>query len=166
MFVFSSEQVKAQDLSKYYVSYSQPAGMLYYILPQANFRNPETKSYFIMDITYLDYKDFVTVNFTYTDKESIDLETISVSYNDWLYQTTLKQIYVDIVKSRWEYRYTFDMPLNQFFIFFMAKDPIITITADSHRIILLHTVKRWKKNAEINNRIIQIIQKNKRIQNL
>lgn len=114
-----------------------------------------------MDITYLDCNDSATVNFTYTDKESINPETITIAYGSWQYQTTVKQIFIDLKKSEWNYRYTFNIPFDYFPLFFRAKDPVITITTDSDRTVPLHAVKQWKKNAEINHLIIQIIQKNK-----
>jgi len=159
--LLSTDMTSAQKLSKFYVSSSHPSGILYFVLPQTYFRNPDTKTDFVIDITYLDHKDSATVNFTYTDRESISLESITIAYDNWLYKTTVKRIYIDMAKSRWHYRYTFDIPFEKLPLFYRSKNPTITIKTNSERTITLQTVRRWRRNSEINNRIVQIIQKNK-----
>ncbi len=160
-FILVHGKTAAQNLSKYYVSSVQPTGILYFILPQTNFNNPDTKKDFIIDVTYLNSKDSATVNFTFLDKENINPETITIAYSSWKYQTPVKRIYVDTEKDQWRYRYTFSIPFDQLVLFYKAKDPAITLSTGSAHVVSVKTVKQWEKNAEINNRIVQIIQKNK-----
>ena len=152
----------AQNLSKYYVSSTQPDGILYFIKPQTNFNNPEIKTDFTFDVTYLNTNDSATVNFTYFDKKNIYPESITIAYGDWKYQTTLKRIYVDVDKDRWRYRYTLQIPFDQLVIFYRANAPVITITTNTPRTITIKPVKQWEKNADINHKIMQIIQINKK----
>ena len=159
--VFATNKLSAQDPSKYYVSSSQPAGILYFVLPQTNFNNPDTKKDFVIDVTYLNSNDSAVVNFTYYDSEIMNLENICIAYDSWQYRTTVNRIYVDAEKKQWLYRYTFKIPFNQLVLFYRSKAPVITITTDSSRNIPIRTVKQWEKNFSVNNRIIQIIQKNK-----
>jgi len=151
----------AQNLSKYYINSVQSGSILYFIKPQTNFNNPKTRTDFIFDVTYLNSNDSATINFSYFDKENINPESITIAYSDWKYQTDLKRIYVDAKKELWRYRYSFKIPFDQLLLFYRAQSPIITISTDSSRIITIRTVKQWEKNADINRKIIQIIQKNK-----
>ena len=161
VFVFSMNLSSAQDPSKYYVSASHLDGILYFVLPQTNFINPNNKKDFVMDVTYLNSNDSAVVNFTYFDKEIMNFKDICIVYGSWQYQTSVSRIFVDADKKQWRYRYTFKIPFNQLVIFYNSKDPVITITTDSLHIIKIHTVKRWEKNNAVNKRIIQIIQRNK-----
>lgn len=161
VFFMAQCETNAQKLSKYYVSYSQPAGMMYFIQPQTNFNNTATKEKFISDVTYIDSNDSATINFTFSDKDDLNLKTITVAYGNWQYQSDVQRIYVDMDKKRWRYRYTFQIPFEQLVLFYRAKAPVITLATDSSRNISVKTIKQWKKNAEINNHIMQIIQKNK-----
>jgi hypothetical protein len=164
MLVLTANRLSAQAPSKYYVSALQPAGILYFVLPQTNFINPDTKKDFVMDVTYLNSMDTATVNFTYFDnfdREIMGLEKICIAYDRWQYQTSVKRIYVDTEKKQLRYRYTFKIPFNQLVLFYKAKAPVITITTDLSRSIQIRTVKQWGKNYPVNNQIIQIIQKNK-----
>ena len=154
-------ETNAQKPSKYYVTYTQPDGSLYFIQPQTVFSNPETKTDFILDVTYLNSKDSATFSFTFFDKDDLNLETITVAYGDWQYQSTVKRIYVDGEKKLWRFRYTFNIPFDQLVRFYRAKEPVITLTTDTARAIPIKTTKQWGKNAEINQKIMQIIQINK-----
>jgi hypothetical protein len=155
IFMLAQFAANAQKLSKYYTKLSQPEGMVYFIKPQSNFSN------FIMDVTYLDYKDTAVINFTFFDREDITPETLTIKYDNWHYQSDVKQIYIDRKKKQWIYRYSFRIPFEQLVLFYSAKAPSLTITTSSSRIITIKPVKRWKKNLEINNSIIVIIQRNK-----
>ena len=155
------DKTNAQNPSAYYVSTKHPTGILYFIRPQTCFKNPKTNTDWILDVTYLNSKDSATINFSYFDSENINLETITISYNNWQYQATLKRIFVEADKKQWHYRYTFNIPFSQLVLFYRTKAPVITISTNSSRTIPIHTVKKWEKNADVNNRIIQIIQKNK-----
>jgi len=152
--------LNAQNLSKYYVSTSQPSGILYFVLPQTNFKNLELKKDFVMDVTYLNSNDSAVVNFTYIDREILNLITVSIAYGSWQYTSTASRIYVDAGKKQWNHRYTFKIPFNQLVLFYKAKEPVITITTDSLRSIPIHTVRQWGKNYPVNNRIMQVIQNN------
>jgi len=161
IFVLAPGKTAAQNLTKYYVALYQSDGVLYFVLPQTNFNNPQTKNDFIMDVTCHNSKDSATVNFTYYDRENFNPETIAITYNDWKYHAPVKRIYTDMEKGLWRYRYTFNIPFEQLSLFYKAKSPDITITTDLSRSIPVKTTKQWEKNADVNNKIIQIIQKNR-----
>jgi len=159
--MFTQCESSAQKLSNYYVTSSQPEGVLYFIKPQTNFFTPSAKKEFIMDVTYPDYKDTAIINFTFFDKEDIHLQTITVAYNNWQYQSVVQRIYIDREKKQWRYRYSFQIPFEQLVFFYRAKTPILTLTTNSSSTITIKPMKQWEKNSEVNNRIIQVIQKNK-----
>ncbi|GHT25592.1 hypothetical protein FACS189430_12230 [Bacteroidia bacterium] len=154
----------AQDLKKYYVSSIQPAGILYFILPQTNFTNPASHTGFSMDVTYLDSGDSATVNFTYSDPANIELRSITFAYLEWGYRAPVKRIYIDTNKNLWVYRYTFAIPFRDLSLFYRTKEPQITLTTDSGAIPLKAEKAQWKKNADISGRIIGMIGKTLRKQ--
>ena len=153
-------KTNAQNPSAYYVSSMQSTGILYFVRPQTYFRNLNTNADLIMDVTYLNSRDSATINFSYFDRENINLETINISYDSWQYQTDVKRIFVEMKKKQWHYRYTFDIPFEQLELFYKTNAPVISLAAGS-RTINIQPIRRWRKNSEINNLIIQIIQKNK-----
>jgi len=165
LLLLSTCKSDAQNIAKRFIRVLQPDGNLYFVLPQTNFRSQNARENFIMDIAFLDSKDSATVNFTFFDRDLLIPKTITMVYDNWQYQTSVKQIYAEPERRRWQYRYTFDIPFEQLILFNRASKPVITISTDSSPSISFHTVRRWKKNQEINMMIIRIIQTNQTIVN-
>ena len=78
-FIFISN-IYGQNISKHYVSSSQDGGILYFAFPQRGFNSIKEKNKLIYDITHHTADSFATLNFSYYDKSSIEIDSVTCKW--------------------------------------------------------------------------------------
>jgi len=153
----------AQNISKQYTSTLQSNGMLYYIFPQNGFKNKDINNKFIYDLTYLTENDTIVVNFSYFDKQNLEIDSIAFTNGNKKFISTTKKIFVETTRLKWHYRYTSNFLFNDLKTFFSQENPpSIIIYTKQGLIDLIIKTKRWKKQSSIINKIITLIAYNKK----
>lgn len=155
-----SQEATSQNISKHYVLSNQGENKLYFIYPQNGFKNGSTKLTF--DITYLDSREYTTFNFTYTDKRSLEINSLSLIYDKGSVNLPAEKIYTES-KSKWIYRLSVNVPFDTAHAFFKSEDVPQIQLKDKEEIINLNIKKGyWEKLSHINNRIFEIMRINKK----
>ncbi|NDV80520.1 hypothetical protein [Bacteroides sp. 51] len=159
--LLSIQFTAAQNISKYYTLTNQGDHKLYFIYPQSGFRSNTDK--LVFDLTHLDSRDYVTFNFTYTNKESLEVDSVSFIYDGTVAQLPAQRIYTEF-KSKWVHRIGVDIPFEQMQAFFRSDNtPEICLSSNGGKKISLYIKKGdWKRVARIDGRILEIITLNKK----
>jgi hypothetical protein len=150
---------KAQNISRYYTSYQQQNGMLYYIFPLRNFSSFNSRNDFLFDITYSTEKDSVILNFSFLSKQTLfilglTLEKIS---------SPAKKIYIDFKKNKWFYRYSCMFSFEDIKSFFSKKEkPTIFLITEQQNIEITTSAKNWKKISAALSKIFIVVEQNKK----
>ncbi len=153
---------QAQKIKNHYVSSIQQKGTLYFIRPQKGFKNKRAGSSFVYDMTCFSSSDSVTLNFSYFDKNSRTLDSLYLMAGSIKTGFPIVKIFIETKKSRWHYRFTSRVSLNDLEAFFKATEMGTMALIEKHKPIpLTSTKRRWKKYAAINTRIFQLIRHNK-----
>lgn len=164
MFCLSTGNAVSQNISKYYTSYQQETGSLYFIYPQEGFKSVESGNNFAYDITYLSAQDSLTFNFTYLDSRLFQPNSISIGEaSSFLLTSPVSKIYVETSKSKWAYRYSCKFLFSDFNALLTSsmESPDLKIyTLNNETIVLRMKKSEWKKKSEILKRIFEVIRLN------
>lgn len=157
--------LKAQKASKDYNYLNQENGsILYFIYPCKDFKGTIPGSKFEYDLTYLNSGDSVTLNFLYKGKFFFSIDSISLISSQEVLTSPANKIYVDSSKSDWIYRYGSRFSFEDLYQFFSEQTPPqMKIHGEGVPPISV-TIKEkdWKKRSELNLRIFDLIQINKK----
>ena len=153
--LLSTQFTVAQNLSKYYTLTNQGEHKLYFIYPQSGFKSDSDK--LIFDLTYLDSRDYVTLNFTYTNKETLEVDSVSFIYDGTIIHLPAQRIFTEF-RSKWVHRVGVDIPFEKLQSFFKSSDtPEICLHCKGGKIGLQIKKVHWKKISQTNSRILEII---------
>lgn len=152
----------AQNLSKRYVASNQNEGVLYFVFPQKGYQD-QNASNFIYDLTYLDSKDSMTLNFTFKSKESLVIDSLAITSETVNLKEACQKIYVEFAKSKWIYRNTSKVLYADIRRFFMSKEaPIIQVYCKDGSVVNFKIKQgKWGKEAPINLLILDLMEANK-----
>jgi len=158
--LLSIQLTVAQNISKYYTLTNQGEHKLYFIYPQSGFKSGSDK--LIFDLTYLDSRDYATLNFTYTDKESLEVDSVSFIYDGTIIHLPAQRIYTES-KSKWVHRIGVDIPFEMLRAFFKSSNtPEICLHSRGQKICLHIKKGHWGKISQTNSRIFEIITLNRK----
>lgn len=150
-----------QKLSKYYVSSVQKNGVLYVLNPQQGFKNRKLSSQLIYDITYSTVKDSATMKFSYFDKRSFNINSISLLIDGKEVSMPTEKISVGSHKKKWEYRYASLFLYKELCTFFdQTNSPQIYLQTDKGVVKLGISNKQWRIISTITRRIFTLIHHN------
>tara|TARA_B100000614_G_C14336689_1_gene407125 strand:+ start:116 stop:679 length:564 start_codon:yes stop_codon:yes gene_type:complete len=153
----------AQKISKYFTSSMQSNGVLYFIEPKQKFKNNKGDCNLFYDLTYLTTNDTVTLNFTYSDKEIREIDSIGLILDNRTVSSRTKKIFIESKMSKWKHRYSSQFLFDDLDLFFKqqsSKPIFIKFTENS---FLLKTRKRkWDKQSKILSKILFMIKVNKK----
>ena len=152
----------AQNISKYYTSSIQDKGTIYYIYPQSGFKNKKRKSEFTYDLTYMSNSDSVRINYSYFDKSSALIDSISFFAPDKSVITSkAHKIFIEEKKQRWQYRYACAFLFPDLKKIFDQKEPptIILYTRQGASPLYINK-KSWKNQSAIIAKIFELFMLN------
>lgn len=159
--VFSTKAF-AQKISKYYTSSSQENGTLYFIEPQEEFQNKQTKQELVYDLTYLTAHDSVSLKFTFSDKESRTVDSIRLQSDHKTITGTTKKLFVDLKRKTWQHRYAVDLAFDDLAEFYRkAEKPKVMIYYSGKSTTLSIKERKWKKEAEVLSKVFKLVEQNK-----
>lgn len=154
--------VNAQNISKHYTASLQNNGTLYFIYAQNGFEHQQIKSRLSYDITYLTTNDTAVLTYSYFDKSTLDIDSISFTGGGEVYTSSAKKIFIETKKEKWHYRYSSRLlftDLNNFFD--QAKNPKIILYTKQGLIELTIKTKAWKKQSYVTKKILTLIKYNR-----
>lgn len=161
LFFTISISVEAQKLKNYYVSFHQEKGTLFFIRPQEGFKNKDLGSRLVYDITCSSDDDSLTFNFSYFDKISRSPDSLSLILGNRNCVSSLQRLFVDSKGREWQYRYSSRFARKDMEAFFIQETSAgIQLREKGQTLLLICNGKKWKKNAEINRKIFQLIRHN------
>jgi len=159
LFAFSVENLFAQKISKCFVSSDLPDGRLYFIKPMKGFANGGND--LVFDITYKSKKDSIVFTFTYFDKKELDIDSLLFALGNKIVCCPAKKLYVDVSKSKWEYRYSANLLFSDLSAFFDQENPPKLVVAAHKEHVELHIKnKMWEKQSSIVRKIFKLIKYN------
>lgn len=153
--------LKGQKISKFYKSFLQSNGVLYFVEPKQEFNNKKCK--LIYDLTYLTTNDTISMNFTYYGDALIGIDSISFVRNNQRLSSNVKKIFVEPHKSFWEHRYSAKFSFTDFELFFNQKSKINALLFyDNKSLRLGIKEKKWIRQSAILSKILTLIKVNKK----
>ncbi|MGB4204345.1 MAG: hypothetical protein WBJ84_01865 [Bacteroidales bacterium] len=156
-----TENINAQNISKHYISTQLEQGMLYFILPDKQFKNNITDSKLIYDITYKTINDSVTLNFSYYDMAQINIDSIVFAIEGHKFRSPANKLFIATKKQKWHYRYSANFLFEDInTIFNSTTPPEITLTSVQGKRELKTSPGKWKKHSAIVKKIITLIRYN------
>ncbi|MCU0360166.1 MAG: hypothetical protein MUF75_05515 [Bacteroidia bacterium] len=156
-----SNTTKAQKIKKYYVSFKQEKGTLFFIRPQDGFKNASLHSHLKYDITCLSGSDSLTINFSYFDKTSRTLDSLALQTGAKRSASALKKIFIETQKSYWHYRFSARFSIRDAEDFFnQVMAPKLEVVDKKDTIVLTCKKRTWEKNSKINQKIFQLVRYN------
>lgn len=162
LLLLGSNNIKAQNISKYYTSSIQESGTLYFILSQSGFENKNLNGEFIYDITYSTSLDTAVLNFSYFDEFERVIDSIILVTADTKYPSKVSRIFVETTKSKWHYRYSTKFSFADLVAFFnQTLPPDIFIYTQEGLVKLKIKGRLWNKQSSITKKILTLIKYNK-----
>lgn len=159
MFILSSSILYSQDLSKYYISYTQEEGDLYFIYPFTEYKNIQDGSTLSFDITYLESQDSATLNFTYLTDKTFKADSLCLLLTAQNYCYTAEKIYQDFKKKKWENRFGLKLPIGDLIQFSKSESPpSLRIISIQSRMDYSVKQKKWDEYQSAIDKILYIIQ--------
>ena len=159
LFILSSSILYGQDLSKYYLSYTQEEGDLYFIYPFTEYKNIQDKSALSFDITYLDDQDSAILNFTYFTDKTLKADSLYLLLTENKYCYKAEKIYQDYKKKKWENRFGIKLPIAVLVQFSKNESPpTFRIISDQTKMNYSVKQKKWAEYQSAIDKILYIIQ--------
>lgn len=161
LLILITENINAQNISKHYISTQSEQGILYFILPDKQFKNNETDSKLIYDITYKTINDSVILNFSFYDMTQININSIVFALDEHKFRSPANKLFIATKKQKWHYRYSAKFLFEDInTIFNSTTPPEITIISDQGNKELKTRPGKWKKHSAIVKKIITLIKYN------
>lgn len=158
---FRPAGLKAQKLSKYYVSFKAPNGTLYFIRPQKGYKS-EKGDRLKYDMTLLSSSDSLTLNFSYFDPLPLEPDSLTLTIGDRSCVSPLSKIFVETSKKNWHYRLSARFAVKDQEEFFkQEKASAMVLSSKDRKIVLNCKSSFWRKYAPINLRIFQLVRYNR-----
>lgn len=164
IFVFSFD-IRAQKISKYYISSLQQRGTLYFIHSHLAFKAKRNRATFTYDITYLSSSDSALVNFSYYEpiNQNISaIDSVQFIYSDHIITSNAKKIFIEPKKKYWQYRYSLNFlfkDLNK--LYFQDNPPRVILYRQKKSVELNVSKQIWQRQASIIQRIFALIESNR-----
>ena len=159
--VFSAS---AQNLRKKYTSTTGEQGSVYFIYPQDGFTCGELGSNkeLVYDITYVTFKDSVTYNFTYRNKQANPVDSVQLRLPSGRTETIVhERLFVEPVKSHWAHRISLYIPKPCFRELYASEQPyeVLLYTPAG---VFNYTIRqnKWNEQRNIVNGVLQVIDYN------
>jgi hypothetical protein len=160
--LFFGKLLQAQKITKYYSSSIQGNGVLYFIEPDLEYKGQKDKATLFFDITYLSSKDTCTLNFSFTSKKLIEIDSLIFTQNNTRYAAKAEKIFIETDKELWKHRYTSQYTFGELDqLFQLSEKPQIFVYSDSNAIPLKVKTRKWKMQSEILSKIFTLIKVNK-----
>lgn len=159
---FALTQVNAQKIEKYYTSSSQGEETLYFVYAQKDFQSKDKNYEMEYDLTYRTDKDSLTFNYSIIGKKALKIDSIGIRTDEMLLTEPSHKIFVSTQKKDWVNRYTARMAWNSMNRFYRSSVPPTFVIYSKEGIIELEIKKnKWRKKAERNSMIFELIELNK-----
>jgi len=157
LFLFLPLSVSAQKVEKYFTSFLQPNGTLYFIETPAHFKSSDTKEKFFYDLTYLSAGDSVIVNFTVLADKPVSADSIFFGGATF----PVKRIHISPKKNKWINRYTTTVPFRHLKHFFSThQPPVIILYGENQKFTFKISPKKWRKTTAVMQKILYHIELN------
>lgn len=161
LLILLTKNINAQNISKHYISTQMEQGMLYFILPDKQFKNNKTDSKLIYDITYTTIDDNVILNFSLYDMAQINIDSIVLALDEHKFRSPANKLFIATKRQKWHYRYSAKFLFEDInTIFNSTTPPEIILTSVQGNIELKTSPGKWKKHSAIIKKIITLIKYN------
>lgn len=148
----------AQSAHKRYTARMTQDGMCYFF-SAADLKDTKGISHFDYDITYLDWQDSITINYTaYTMSSAIPTELSMTNGTDSYVCKDYKHLYVEFRKKGYEVRMTSRYALKDFECLLDQDSPLsFTFKQGSERKSASYKQKAWQRERKMLKQILQLI---------
>jgi hypothetical protein len=161
--LFLSQAGYGQKLSKHYVSYPKDSTILYFIYGFGDWKNKASHATLTYDLTYETSGDSLTFNFTYADRNSIEIDSLAIRSGDHMISAKTGRLFVDIKKNKFQYRYTTRFPFKEFKTVFIDHPSPVEMVLTTHRqqpVIMTIDNSQWEKQRDIIRKVLTLIEMN------
>lgn len=155
----STFQSQGQKLKEYYTARPQINGILYHIFPVTLFTN-EMNGDLTFDITYQQYQDSATLNFTYYSSQPTPIDSICLETSLQKYSHSATKLFIEAENNKkWKHRYSTKVPITFFYTFFKQEtQPEIKLYLAEKSVIYIPHESAWKQKSVTLNTILRTIQ--------
>jgi hypothetical protein len=159
--ILSSSSAFSQKLSKFYSSWPQESGTLYFIKPNEDFSGQKEKSKLTFDLTYLQGNDSVVFNFSTFTPEPQIIDSVCFITGEVRSSFSVSKLFVDFQKKQWQNRYSAKVPFETFSNFIHAShSPELIMISKGAKHNYVTKQGKWQKYAGALTKIIYIIESN------
>lgn len=154
-------EATAQVGLKRLFSHTSEQGTMYFIGKKKLTKLENIKS-FEYDITYLDYKDSVTINFTVISPNPSDVSGLKVGNGEaFVTATDVELLYHEVKGKNYLVRMTSKLPFKAMKEIMTAQSPLVfdIVRADGQKGKAEYKSSQWKKERDLFERVIYLINK-------
>lgn len=159
--LFSNVETFAQTGPQRLFSHADEEGTMYFINAK-KLSNLENIKGFEFDITYLDYTDSATINFTIISSNPNDVSALQVGNGQTeVTATDVELLYHEMKGKNYVVRTTSKVPYLALKEMMTAQSPLVfnVTRADGQRDMATYKPSQWKKERDLFERIIFLINK-------
>lgn len=150
-----------QKVTKFYTSAKQDSGTLYFINTREEVKNKKANSRFSYQISYITSADSVVVNFSVTDDDALQIDSLRFRSSSAI-SAAAEKLFIDPAKKLWHNRYTARFSFEEFKSLLEGAAPLsYAVHAKSGTIAFVPPAKKGRKTAAILKRIFAIIDLNR-----
>lgn len=146
-----------QNIQKYYVFKAQEKGNLYHLLPVSLFEDAEGEE-LSYDLTYTSWNDSMAMNFTYTKKEPLMVDSIRYVSGKIEIAGKADKLYVEPTSKKWVHRYSLKSKADEFFQLYDAEvTPQIFLYTKDMRYEFQAKKTNWRKYVPVGQKLFKMI---------
>jgi hypothetical protein len=152
-----------QKINKYYSTFPQEKGALYFIISQSEIKSNQDKGSFKFDITHLSVSESITFNFTVILPEIEIIDSITFnSKGGQLITTNATKFYIENAKKElWEHRYSTKLLYFPFVSLYENSNLTFEVITRKGKYTFTPSGKKWEKEKDAFIKIFKMINANK-----
>lgn len=151
----------AQKIARQYTASLQANGTLYFIEPRLTFKSSQEPAELAYDLTYLDSKDSVTLNFTYISPMLKNIDSLRLTAGSLSLSSPSKKIFIEDDKNDWKHRYSSRFLYADLARLMQQQETLALVLEDNNTsTVLTAAARKWKKQAAVLGKIFHLIEAN------
>ena len=159
--IFSS--VYATKLDERYVMKTFDSGLIYFILPFEIPSNAAKTKALSADITYLTTSDSVTMKISVWSAKELSTDSIILEGDEKLVFKDFETFFIEPDGKLWHHRFSFRFPMTELKKIYLGTLPLsLNIYSKDHEEHYGWSIKAWKKEQEWMNKVLHIIERNRK----
>ncbi len=160
--------VSARKTDKSYIMTYHENGSLFFIRPEpiSKTKNPLIAEDLVFDLTYLTCNDSLSYTLTYVTTQQFFPDSLCFQFTEEQYCSPVEIIYVDKGSSEWIYRVKLIIPFSLLEKMYLSESSYqVNIHGKGNMLEYYYIPKKWIKERQKMNDIIDVIKMNKEIKN-